>query len=196
MPDPVGPGSSTPDAPSRWRVRAATRAAALTAAVVAALTLVPVGIAGAAKDITLDDACTIATTKQIRAAFGRPVSTGEALQGGFACRYVVGDPAAPTGTFTAIQFYPNVLASDAPSAPLQVEDTRAIDQLSGHTLRDVDLGKAAYLNSTKRDLTVAFDRDFGIVLNWTDTRPGELSAKDAKKLIAIAKQIAKRVPSD
>lgn len=182
---------SRPSTRRRTTASMAVSASMVVVATVASLA----GVAGAAKDITPGDACTIATTKQIRAAFGGPVGAAEALQDGFACRYVVGDPADPIGTFTAIQFYPNVLASDAPTAPLQVEDTRAIDQLSGNTLRDARVGKTAYLNNTKRDLTVAFNRDFGIVLNWTNAKPGELSAKDAKKLVAMAKAIAKRVPS-
>jgi hypothetical protein len=159
----------------------------------AAVSVGTVGAAPAAKRITLNDACTIVTAKQLK-TFGTPVSAGEPLQGGFACRYTVGDPAGTGGTFTAIQFAPNVLASDADSAPLQVEDTRAIDVLSKNTVKDADVGDTAYLNLTKRELTAAYDKDYAVTINWTTAAPGELTKKDAKKLVAIAKAIGKRTP--
>jgi hypothetical protein len=122
------------------------------------------------------------------------VSAGEPLQGGFACKYTVGDPAGAGGTFTAIQFAPNVLASDADNAPLQVEDTRAIDQLSKNTIKDAQVGDTAYLNMTKREITVAYDDTYAVTLNWTTSTPGELSKKEAKKLVAMAKAVGKRTP--
>lgn len=172
---------------------------------VAAVAIASSGIAaGAAVDtkgvkgpkIKINDACTILSPKQVAKAFGGPAKPKVSLIGGQDCNYPVGvDPnTLPGGTLSTEQLFPNLLApvSDAPAA---VEDTHAIDTLSGDQLTDVThLGIEAYINYTKGILLVAAKKKYAFSVTWhpASVTHGTITVAEGKKLITLAKDIVKR----
>jgi hypothetical protein len=164
-----------------------------------------VGAAGAAVDakgskIKLHQACGILSSRQVAKAFGGPAHPKEpvALSSGNDCNYPVGaDPKQlPGGTLSTEQLFPNlfVAVSNAPGA---VEDTHAIDTLSGDDLADVNhLGLEAYINYTKGVLLVAATKKFGFSLTWhpASVTHGTITHPEGRKLITLAQDVMKRVP--
>jgi hypothetical protein len=145
--------------------------------------------------IAANDACTIVTPKQA-AKFGKPVAAALPGPANLDCKFGIGaDPAAaPGGTLTALILYPNQFAAHVDNAQLGVEDQHAIDQLSSQAVEDVSgLGTSAYFNTTKGEVVFAPNKKLGIILNWAPAPAGTtMSARDHKKLIALAKDVAKR----
>lgn len=145
--------------------------------------------------VAANDACTIVTPKQA-ARFGKPVAAAVPGPANLDCKFGVGaDPAAaPGGTLTALILYPNQFAAHVDNAQLGVEDQHAIDQLSSQEVEDVSgLGTSAYFNTTKGEVVFAPNKKLGIILNWAPAPAGTvMSARDHKKLIALAKDVVKR----
>jgi len=148
--------------------------------------------------IKINDACTILSVKQVVKAFGGPALPKVSLIGGQDCNYPVGvDPKVlPGGTLSTEQLYPNLLAP-VNNAPAAVEDTHAIDTLSGDNLADVNhLGLEAYINYTKGVLLVAAKKKYAFSVTWhpASTTHGVITVAEGKKLIKLAKDIVKRAP--
>jgi hypothetical protein len=140
------------------------------------------------------------TTKQIGAKFGKPVVQGAPevdFAGPYDCGYHVGDDftVPPGGTFIAAQVYPSIFDSTG-SSRNAVDDLRAVDGAAGNELSDVSkLGRNAFVNYTTGTLVVDVSKKFAFSLSWRPA-PADtpLNDKDAKRLVALAKEIVKRAP--
>ena len=170
-----------------------------------AITFAAIAFAGTAAArskprVKIDDPCSMLTTKQIGAKFGKPVVQGAPevdFAGPYDCGYHVGSDFAvpPGGTFIAAQVYPSLFDSTGSSRDA-VDDLRAVDGAGGDELSDVDkLGRNAFVNYTTGTLVVDVSKKFAFSLSWrpapTDT---PISDKDAKRLVALAKDIVDRAP--
>lgn len=143
-----------------------------------------------------DKACTMVTTKQVEKAFGSPVADGVEQTVVLSCTYLVGtDPnTAPGGSFATQQLFPSIL-NTTHTAKAAIEDSHAIDLLAEDDLHDVDVGKSAYMNSTRGRLTVQATKKFAFIVVWSiASKEGPIGKKNEKKLIRLAKDIVKRAP--
>jgi hypothetical protein len=144
-----------------------------------------------------DDACTFVTGKQA-GTFGKPVGAPTPSAAKLDCKFAVGDAVAgPGGTLTALVLYPNPFAAHVDNARLGVEDQRAIDQLSGQDIQDVNgLGTSAYFNATKGEVVFAPNKKIGVILNWAPAPAGTaISKRDRAKLVTLAKAVSRRASS-
>ena len=150
--------------------------------------------------LKIDDPCSMLTRKQIGAKFGKPVVQGAPevdFAGPYDCGYHVGNDFAvpPGGTFIAAQVYPSLFDSTGSSRDA-VDDLRAVDGAGGNELSDVNkLGRSAFVNYTTGTLVVDVSKKFAFSLSWRPA-PADtpISDKDAKKLVALAKDIVDRAP--
>ena len=171
----------------------------VTLAIVTTFAAASVAGAGTAKPkrIKRDEACTIVTTRQVEKAFGGPVAEGVEQEVVLSCTYLVGtDPLAePGGSFAAQQLFPSIL-NTTDSAKAAVEDAHAIAVVTEDDLRDVDdVGRAAYINSTRGEIVVQANKKYAFILIWSPESVVTPSTKAVeKKLIALAKDVVKRAP--
>lgn len=120
--------------------------------------------------IDLAKPCTLLGQEQVAKVFGEPVTVDDTAGGSpltTDCTYVVGDPAAPTGTLVVNIVYPSL--TSLANAVDVVESDRANAQIAGPGVGDLEIGEAGFVQRPRGVVEVAESDDFGFSLQWYPT---------------------------
>jgi hypothetical protein len=158
------------------------------------------GAASAAKSkkaprVRINHACSMVDPAKLGKAFGTPVDAQPSpMSAETGCDVKVGvDPKQPPGGALSVnQEYPNF---DMVSARSAVEDRHATEFLAHDELEDITgVGKYAYLNHTIGVIVVQASKKLAFSLLWQRAGVTGITKADAKKLVALAKDIVARSP--
>jgi hypothetical protein len=187
-------GTTAHDRQARRRSAARRCSASMLAVLMAAALVAAAAPAGSQKapKFKKNDACTLLADAQVEKAMG-PIAGRSYFFGTLTCDYTLGDAAAPTGVFSAVQLYPSLF--DTPGARHDFEDQLAVERLSDDQISEVyKLGEQAYVNRTKGKVSVLANKKYAFELAWKPNPAGTaITSADVKALKKLAKQAQARI---
>lgn len=146
--------------------------------------------------------CSYLSAAQVQKAFGGPVNVDPTDRGNKvpnACAYLVGaNVFAPTAVVVATNQFPGFLVPPGENAVDVVEAQRAIDNESGYSTIDANVGKSGYIDNNLSTIYVAQSTQFAFSLQYLPANlpstGGPLATPARKQLVTLAKSIVARTP--
>jgi hypothetical protein len=169
--------------------RTIERGAVLTTLAVLALTLT--GAIAHAAALSIDEPCSYPSPKVVKRAFGLPITATQPVED-IICYLDIGDAVDGAANRLAIsQEFPGIEAFD--TAREQFVDRRAIDNISGHDLVEVNgIGEDAYVNKTLGAFAVLVNKKFAFTLSWLPADGHAITDEEIASLRKVARNVVAR----
>jgi hypothetical protein len=161
---------------------------------------VPTASSSAGEGFDITNPCTYLSSRQVRKAFGSPVTVDPTNRGSKipgTCAYLVGDPQQPTAALVAVNVFPGFYLPQGQTAADVVESQRATDAAGLLEVVDADVGHDGFFNVSQASLSLVATSKFAFELQWLPLPyGGPLTPAIRRRLTTLAKVViveAKRV---